>query len=40
MRQMTYSSKEQHYMQEALFEADQAGIIGEVPIGAVIVHHG
>lgn len=39
MRQMTYSSKEQHYMQEALFEADQAGIIGEVPIGAVIVHH-
>lgn len=40
MRQLTYSDTQRHYMQEALFEADQAGLIGEVPIGAVIVHDG
>lgn len=40
MRQMTYSPEQQHYMQEALFEADRAALIGEVPIGAVIVHEG
>ncbi|MCF7523273.1 nucleoside deaminase [Levilactobacillus brevis] len=27
-------------MEEALFEAEQAAVIGEVPIGAVIVHNG
>lgn len=40
MRQMTYSQTEQKFMDEALFEADQAALIGEVPIGAVIVHDG
>lgn len=40
MRQMIYSAEQQHYMQEALFEADRAAWIGEVPIGAVIVHEG
>lgn len=31
---------EQHkWMRLALFQAEQAGMIGEVPIGAVIVHH-
>jgi len=40
MRQMSYTVAQQRYMQEALFEADQAGLIGEVPIGAVIVHDG
>ncbi|QMU07089.1 nucleoside deaminase [Levilactobacillus suantsaii] len=38
MHQTTYTVAQRHYMQEALFEADQAAIIGEVPIGAVIVH--
>ncbi len=38
MRQVSYGPMERHYMEEALFEADQAGLIGEVPIGAVIVH--
>lgn len=40
MRDTSYSPLQRHYMEEALFEADQAGLIGEVPIGAVIVHEG
>src|SRR5699024_7311904 len=40
MRDTSYSPLQRHYMEEALFEADQAGLIGEVPIGAVIVHDG
>lgn len=40
MRKLAYSPTERHYMEEALFEADQAALIGEVPIGAVIVHDG
>ncbi|MCT4487621.1 nucleoside deaminase [Levilactobacillus parabrevis] len=40
MRDTSYSPLQRHYMDEALFEADQAGLIGEVPIGAVIVHEG
>lgn len=40
MRDTSYSPLQRHYMTEALFEADQAGLIGEVPIGAVIVHDG
>jgi len=38
VRERTYTTQQRHYMEEALFEADQAAIIGEVPIGAVIVH--
>jgi tRNA(adenine34) deaminase len=30
----------QHFMREALREAEQAGLAGEIPIGAVIVHNG
>lgn len=37
---MTFAAQQRQYMQEALFEADQAAVIGEVPIGAVIVHDG
>jgi len=40
MRDTSYSPLQRHYMEEALFEADQAALIGEVPIGAVIVHEG
>ncbi|WP_125573258.1 tRNA adenosine(34) deaminase TadA [Levilactobacillus huananensis] len=40
MRETSYSPHQRLYMEEALFEADQAGLIGEVPIGAVIVHDG
>ncbi|HJE86812.1 tRNA adenosine(34) deaminase TadA [Levilactobacillus brevis] len=40
MRDTSYSPLQRHYMEEALFEADQAALIGEVPIGAVIVHGG
>lgn len=40
MRDTSYSPLQRHYMEEALFEADQAALIGEVPIGAVIVHNG
>nr|WP_307332149.1 tRNA adenosine(34) deaminase TadA [Evansella vedderi] len=32
--------EDEKYMQEALFEAEKAGIIGEIPIGAVIVKDG
>ncbi|AYC28363.1 tRNA adenosine(34) deaminase TadA [Paenisporosarcina cavernae] len=28
---------DEHYMQQALFEAEKAGALGEVPIGAIIV---
>ncbi len=38
MRERNYTGLQRHYMEEALFEADQAALIGEVPIGAVIVH--
>lgn len=38
MRDQHYTGRQRHYMEEALFEADQAALIGEVPIGAVIVH--
>jgi len=38
VRDQSYTGLQRHYMEEALFEADQAAIIGEVPIGAVIVH--
>lgn len=31
---------DEHYMQEALLEAHKSALIGEVPIGAVIVHNG
>lgn len=40
MRDANYTDRQRHYMMEALFEADQAALIGEVPIGAVIVHEG
>jgi tRNA(adenine34) deaminase len=30
----------QHFMSEALREAEQAGLAGETPIGAVVVHNG
>lgn len=40
MREQTYTVQQRHYMEEALFEAEQAAVIGEVPIGAVIVHSG
>lgn len=40
MREQTYTAQQRHYMEEALFEAEQAAVIGEVPIGAVIVHNG
>ena len=29
-----------HFMHEALREAEQAGLAGEMPIGAVVVHAG
>jgi tRNA(adenine34) deaminase len=29
-----------HFMREALREAEQAGLAGETPIGAVVVHNG
>lgn len=32
--------EQEYYMREALFEADRARIIGEVPIGCVIVWKG
>lgn len=31
---------DQYYMEEAIIEAEKAAAIGEVPIGAVIVHDG
>ena len=38
---MDFSSHDhQHFMREALREAEQAGLAGEIPIGAVIVHNG
>ena len=30
----------QHFMREALSQAEQAGLAGETPIGAVVVHNG
>ncbi|MER2109160.1 MAG: tRNA adenosine(34) deaminase TadA [Solibacillus sp.] len=32
------TNKDQYYMQEALIEAQKAAALGEVPIGAIIVH--
>ena len=34
------SAQIKYYMQQALFEAQNAEVIGEVPIGAIVVCHG
>lgn len=34
------AEQDQHFMREAMAEADKAEALGEVPIGAVIVHNG
>lgn len=35
---MTTINKDHFYMQEALVEAEKAAMLGEVPIGAVLVY--
>lgn len=37
---MDFFEKDSHFMQIAIKEAQKAGMLGEVPIGAIIVHDG
>lgn len=40
VRELNPQNEEEHFMREALKEAEKAFVAGEVPVGAVLVHEG